>query len=75
VTPYYPNKHAKHAHVFAIVRFDFPVTEGNLEDRVSVLKVLPTQASAESEVTRLNELNAGKGCKYAVYLTRLVSGV
>ena len=73
VTPYYPEKHAKYPHVFAIVRFDLPITEENLEHHVSVVKVLHTQASAESEANRLNELNAAKGSKYAVYLTRLVS--
>jgi hypothetical protein len=75
VTAYYPERHSKYAHVFAIVRFDLPITDSNLEQRTSVVKVLPTQTSAESEALRLNELNDAEGCKYVVYLTRLISDV
>lgn len=53
---------------FAIVRIDADLQ--NDEDRFTVTRVVWDQASAESEVRRLNELNSGKGARYIWQATR-----
>ena len=56
-------------HVYAIVRFDrFADTP---ENSFTVKEIVRSQAIAESEVNRLNEVNADKDCMYFWQTTRL----
>ena len=55
-------------HVFAIVRFDRFLS---LENAFTVKEIVRTQEEAESEVKRLNEVNADKDCTYFWQTTRL----
>jgi len=64
--------HARFPHVYAIVRFDFPVNQADPENSVMVVKVLSSRDFAEQEVSRLNEVNAGKKCRYELQTTRLI---
>ena len=64
--------HSRFRHVYAIVRIDSPLDEANPENSVAVVKVLASRAAAEKELTRLNQLNAKKGCVYVVTTTRMV---
>ena len=64
--------HSKYPHVYAIVRFDLPVSESNPEDRAIVVKVLSSRVLAEQEASRLKEVNKGKRCLYVVQITRFV---
>jgi hypothetical protein len=43
------------------------------EDRFTITRIVWTQDIAESEVQRLNNLNAGKGCRYISQSTRAQS--
>jgi hypothetical protein len=63
--------HSKLQHVYAIVRFDFPVNQDNPENSVMVVKVLLSRDVAEQEISRLNKLNAAKRCRYELQTTRL----
>ena len=65
--------HSKYPHVYAILRFDLPVSEGNPESSVSVVKAYASKVDAEKEVSRLRDVNRDKGCVYHVYTTRMVS--
>lgn len=56
-------------HVFAIVRVDD--YGDSIEKYVTVKEIVRSLDIAESEVKRLNELNAGKHCKYFWQTTRL----
>jgi hypothetical protein len=56
-------------HVYAIVRCDR--NGQSSEDRFTVTEIVRTQDTAESEVKRLNELNADKNCTYSWQITRL----
>ena len=56
-------------HVYAIVRFDRFVQSS--EDSFTVKEIVGTRAIAESEVKRLNEVNAEKDCTYFWQTTRL----
>jgi hypothetical protein len=62
----------KYDHAFAIVRVD-----GNIDNReepsnlIVVKKVVWSEEAAESEVARLNRLNADKGCVYFWTITRV----
>lgn len=56
-------------HVYAIVRFDRDVH--SWENSFSVKEIVRTQDIAESEVKRLNEVNADKDCLYFWQTTRL----
>ena len=56
--------HSKFEHVYPIVRVDTPFNQTNPTNTVAVVKVLTSQADAEVEVARLNELNANKRCVY-----------
>jgi len=59
--------------VFAIVRFDeFHPESTPLDHRVSVVRIVRDQGTAESEVDRLTDANSHKGCRYRCYATRLV---
>jgi hypothetical protein len=55
-------------HIFAIVRIDlFQLEDGAARDWANVVTVkgvVETQDQAASEVARLNEINAEKGCLY-----------
>jgi hypothetical protein len=64
--------HSKHQHVYAIVRFDSYMSRSTLENRATVVKVLPSRDLAEQEVARLKEVNRGKQCTYVVRMTRFV---
>jgi len=56
-------------HVYAIVRCDHFVQSS--ESSFTVKEIVRTQAIAESEVKRLNEVNAAKNCTYFWQTTRL----
>ena len=53
---------------FAIVRLD-PDSHRE-EDRFTVTRIVWDEGFAETEVDRLNELNAEKGCRYVWQATR-----
>ena len=55
-------------HVYAIVRFDR--FADSPENSFTVKEIVRSQAVAESEVNRLNEVNAGKDCTYFWQTTR-----
>ncbi len=56
-------------HVYAIVRYDR--FQEPSEDSFTVKEIVRTQAIAEAEVNRLNELSADKNCTYSWQVTRL----
>ena len=56
-------------HVYAIVRFDH--FQELSDASFTVKELVNTQAIAEAEVKRLNELNADKNCKYSWQVTRM----
>ena len=56
-------------HVYAIVRYDR--FQEPSEQSFTVKEVVRTQAMAEAEVDRLNDLNADKNCTYFWQVTRL----
>jgi hypothetical protein len=59
-------------HAFAVVRRDeFLENPDSLEDIITIKEVVWTQEQAESEVSRLNALNAHKGVKYFWRMTRV----
>lgn len=62
-------KHEPRETVFAIVRYEPDVPD--LEHCVTIKEVVWSEDLAEAEVTRLNELNAEKGCIYFWQMTRL----
>jgi hypothetical protein len=64
-----PNK--RHAHVYAILRYEADAAEnGPIDLRVTVKKIVVDPQHAESEVKRLNELNKDKGSYYFYQVTR-----
>ena len=65
--------HSRFRHLYAIVRIDLPVDGENPENNISVVKAFASKLAAAREVTRLNNLNSGKGCRYALHVTRLWS--
>ena len=64
--------HSKFVHVYAIVRFDFPMDAANPENTVAVVKVFESKALAEAEASRLNRINENKRCTYRVCTSRLM---
>ena len=58
-------------HRFAIIRIDLNLRED--EDRVTIKRVVRSQELAESEVARLNDVNADKHCRYFWQYTRIDS--
>jgi hypothetical protein len=56
-------------HVYAVVRFDRHVQ--SWENTFTVKEIVRTQDIAESEVKRLNDVNAEKDCLYFWQTTRL----
>jgi hypothetical protein len=67
--------HSRFQHIYAILRIDLPVGQENPENSVSVVKVFSSKVSAEKEVSRLNELNSEKGCRYVLQTTRLMPSI
>jgi hypothetical protein len=65
-------EHSEFRHLYAVLRIDFPVNADNPENSIAVVKVFSSKFSAEQEVSRLNKLNAGEGCRYILNITRLV---
>jgi hypothetical protein len=66
--------HSKYDHGFAIVRFDtFQKIDPREEPEVAVTvkKIVWSQDVAESEITRLNQLNRDKGVVYFWTITRV----
>ena len=63
--------HKPSEHVYAIVRFDRGMQ--SWENSFTVKEIVRTQDIAESEVKRLNEVNADKDCSYFWQTTRLFS--
>jgi hypothetical protein len=64
--------HSKHRHVYPILRIDKPFDEAYPTNTLSVVKVLTSQTAAETEVSRLNTINANKSCVYFYDTSRLV---
>ena len=65
-----PDKPAfQYPHVYATVRFD---TYQIGEHSATVVKVISSEALAEKEAARPNEVNKGKQCLYRVQTTRFV---
>ena len=64
--------HSKHRHVYPIVRIDTPLDHTDAERKITVVKVLTSQEGAEAEVSRLNHINADKGCRYFWCTSRLI---
>lgn len=61
-------------HVYAIVRIDeFDDSSVTLEDMITVKEVVWSIEKAEAEVSRLNELNESKRCRYFWQTTRLIA--
>jgi hypothetical protein len=58
--------------VYPIVRIDTPLHESDAEHKITVVKVLTSQVGAEAEVSRVNEINADKSCKYFYRTSRLI---
>lgn len=64
--------HSEYLHVYAIVRFDFPVDRDDPQNSVMVVKVLFSKELAEQETSRLKKLNVAKNCRYELQTTRLI---
>ena len=64
--------HSKHPHVYPIVRIDTPIDQTDPTSGITVVKVLTSQVAAESEVSRLNQINADKSCMYFYCTSRLI---
>jgi len=58
--------------VYPIIRIDKPFNEVYPTNTLSVVKVLTSQAAAETEVLRLNTINSDKSCAYFWETSRLV---
>ena len=63
---------SKYQHVYPIVRIDTPVDESHPTNTITVVKVLTSQGAADTEVSRLNQINAGKSCTYFWCTSRLI---
>ena len=64
-------KHKTRETVWAVVRYDDYGDEAFSPELVTIKEVLHDKATADSEVARLNKLNAGKKCLYWVEQTEL----
>ncbi len=66
------NNRTKQRQVYAIVRVDvFQGDDVQWRNRITVKAIVPSEAIAEREITRLNELNGDKGAVYFWQTTRL----
>ena len=61
--------HRAHNEVFAVIRFDPDM--GAPEYQVTVKEIVSSAELAAAEVSRLNAVNADKGCQYFWQPTRL----
>ena len=66
--------HSKYKHVYPIARINLPFNQENPSYTFSVVKVLTSQVEAEAEASRLNQLNANKGCVYLYCTSHLIEG-
>ena len=71
-----PKLDVEYDHDFAIVRVDGHHRDvrdvvGEPEVAITVKKVVWSRMFAETEVERLNQLNADKGCVYSQMITRV----
>ncbi len=64
--------HSKYLHMFAVVRYDLPISPNHPQNSISVVKTFSTRALAEEEADRLRAANEAKGCTYEVQTTRFV---
>ncbi len=64
--------HSRHLHLYAIVRFDFPIDQQFPENTTAIVEVLSSKDLAEQEAQRLRKVNRSKNCNYVVYTTRYV---
>jgi hypothetical protein len=64
--------HSKYPHVYPIVRVDTPLDPKDLQSKITVVKVMTSQAAVDAEVSRLNQINANKSCTYFYCTSRLV---
>ena len=64
--------HSKYKHAYPIARIDIPFDQNNPSYSFSVVKVLMSQVEDEAEMSRLNQLNADKGCVYLCCTSRLI---
>jgi hypothetical protein len=67
--------HSKYPHVYPIVRIDTPIGESDPTNKITVVKVLTSQGAADAEVSRLNQINTGKSCKYFWCTSRLIEEI
>jgi hypothetical protein len=49
-----------------------PLDQTNPTNKITVVKVFTSQAAAETEVARLNQINADKSCLYFYTTRRLI---
>jgi hypothetical protein len=61
--------HQPRDHVWAVIRFDSFQTEP--ESQFTIKEVVWSAELAQTEAERLNRLNAEKGCRYFIQITRL----
>jgi len=61
---------SKFEHVYAVVRFDFPVDVTHPENSIAIVKVLSSRVGADEEASRLTVSNGDKGCRYKVLIAR-----
>jgi hypothetical protein len=64
--------HSKFQHVYAIVRFDFPINPDNPGNSIAVIKVLSSKALAEQGISRLSQVNSTKKCRYEMHTTHWI---
>ena len=64
-------QNARFDHVHAVVRVDCPIDNDTPENSIMVVKVFTSEAEAEAEVERLNQLNDDKNCRYFRQITRM----
>jgi hypothetical protein len=64
---------SKYIHLYAVVRVDLPLDPDCPKNSIAVVKVFSSKESAEQEAFRLNKVNAGKRCRYDVYISRFIA--
>ena len=68
------DKHKPRDSCYVIIRYDrYLKPDTPIENRLTVKEVVLSEAIAQSEVARLNEINADKGCEYFYQWSRLFS--
>ncbi|HVF75522.1 MAG TPA: hypothetical protein VM938_10780 [Acidimicrobiales bacterium] len=66
-----PNPRRGITHIFVVVRIDDYCTSERIEDHLSLVSAFYTEAKADAEAERLNELKQGKSSRYTVVVSRL----